>query len=387
MPVHKHLKILEYALSSLMRRKFKNAAIIAVYTFTVFVLASVLFITHALRAEVTLILEEAPDLIVQRVSGGRHDLIPIAAARQIRSIPGVSSVEPRWWGYYYDALTDANFTFLGVGQEPKDLQLLAGRLPAAPGECAVGSGVAALRRTSAGRELVLIDSSNTGLVFDVVGVFEAKSALLTNDLVLLGKEDLLAFFAYPRDRATDLSVTLHNEREVQTVAAKIKSSMPDARPITRSEIIRTYDSVLNWRSGMLLTIFASAVVAFAILAWDKATGISAEEKREIGILRAIGWDYGDILELRFWEGIAVSLTSFLFGSILAYLHVFSFGASIMAPVLKGWSVLFPEFELLPVIDPYQIFVLGFFTIVPYVASTIVPSWKVSITDPDSVMRG
>lgn len=384
--MHKHLKILEYALSSLLRRKFKNLAIVVVYTFTVSVLASVLFLTHALKYEVRLMLDDAPDLVVQKISGGRHDLIPADAARRISDIPGVAVAEPRWWGYYYDFLTGANFTLLGINQAPADLKLLQGHLPAAPGACAIGRGVAEVRERGVGKEMFLINSTNTGIVLDIVGVFEAKSNILTNDLVVLTKDDLMTFFGYTGDRATDIAVSVHNEREVGTVAEKIKRTMPDTRPITKGEILRTYDLVLNWRSGMMLTIFASAVVAFAILAWDKATGISAEEKREIGILRAIGWDSDDILELKFWEGLAVSLASFLMGSILAYLHVFHFGASFMAPVLKGWSVLFPPFDLLPVIDPYHIAVLAFFTIVPYVASTIVPSWKASVTDPDSVMR-
>ena len=95
----------------------------------------------------------------------------------------------------------------------------------------------------------------------------------------------------------------------------------------------------------------------------------------------------DILELKFWEGIVISLTSFLSGTILAYVHIFFLGALFFAPVLKGWSVLFPEFRLIPYINLYQIFTLLFLTVVPYIASTIIPSWKAAVTDPDVVMRG
>ena len=94
-----------------------------------------------------------------------------------------------------------------------------------------------------------------------------------------------------------------------------------------------------------------------------------------------------MLELKFWEGAAISLTSFLLGLIAALVHIFLLGASLLAPVIQGWSVLFPDFRLTPSISVYQLFVLGFLTVVPYVASTVAPSWKAAVTDPEEVMRG
>jgi ABC-type lipoprotein release transport system permease subunit len=129
------------------------------------------------------------------------------------------------------------------------------------------------------------------------------------------------------------------------------------------------------------------VIAFCILAWDKATGISAEEKQEIGILKAVGWDTSDVLVMKFWEGIIISMTAFFLGVIAGFVHVFFLNATILAHIIKGWSVLFPEFQLRPHIDLYQVLTLGFLTIVPYVASTVIPSWKAAVTDPETVMRG
>jgi ABC-type lipoprotein release transport system permease subunit len=383
----RHLKILEYALSSLWRRRHKSAAIVLVYAFTIAVLGSVLLLTEALRTEASRLLAAAPELIVQNLRAGRHELIPIDYAERIRAIPGVSSVRPRTWGYYYDALTGANYTLLGLAEEPEDLTLVAGRFPSSPGEIAIGAGVARARQAEAGDEMVLGDGGSDGAAFTVVGVFRAEADLLTHDLVVFREEELRAFFAFPSDRATDIAVQVHNPQEVETVAGKIKSLFPDSRPITRTEMARTYDAVFNWRSGILLTLFASALIAFCILAWDKATGVSAEERREIGILKAVGWETGDILELKFWEGAAVSLSAFLLGLTAAMLHVFHGGAALLRPVLQGWSVLFPPLRPVPTIDLYQIFILGFLTVAPYVACTVVPSWKAAVTDPDSVMRG
>ena len=383
----RRLKILDYAISSLWRRRFKNLSIIAVFTIMIAVLASILVLTHSLRMEAKKILRDAPDVVVQRLSGGRHDLIPVSMTGAIREIPGVGEVTPRYWGYYFDALTGGNYTLIGLeGGGSPSLSMLDGQLPSAVASCAIGSGVASARQLEIGDELVLINSRNIGVTFDIGGIFVSESDILTNDLVILRNDDLIEFFGLPEGLATDISVQVYNENEVPKVAAKIKGSFPETRPITRNEIIRTYDAVFSWRGGMLLTMFLAALLAFCILAWDKATGISAEEKREIGILKAIGWGTGDVLELKFWEGIVISVTSLLLGLILAFVHVFVFDASLFASVVKGWSVLFPEFRVTPHVDLYQIFVLASLTVVPYVASTIFPSWKAAIADPEEVMR-
>jgi len=383
----RRLKIFEYALSSLWRRRFKNLSIVAVYAFTITVLASILLLTHSLRVEALAILADAPDLVVQRVAAGRHDLIPTEYMDSMREIPGVGDVHPRYWGYYYDGITGANYTLLGFGEQvPVRLDMLEGALPSQPGECAIGVGVSEARQVGLAEELVLADSRNVGVVFDVVGVFRSESNLLSYDLIVLRNEDLIEFFGLPEQRATDISLEVFNSNEVSNVAAKIKRMFPDSRPITKNEILRTYDAVFNWRSGMILTVFLSALIAFCVLAWDKATGISAEERREIGILKAIGWSTSDVLELKFWEGAVISVTSFLIGLLVAVVHVFLLGASLIAPVIMGWSVLFPEFRLTPYLDLYQIFVIGFLTVVPYIAATVIPSWKASITDPEEVMR-
>ena len=383
----KHIKIIEYALSSLLRRKYKSLALIAAFTLTVAALASILFLTTSLKIEASHVLASAPDLIVQKTAAGRHDLIPIEYTKMIRKIPGVGAVSSRYWGYYYDALTEANYTILGAEDGAGTLELLEGRLPVRSGECAVGAGVAEVRGTESGGELILVNSRNTGVLFEVVGVFQAASSMLTNDLIVLTNDAINGFFGFPPDRATDIAVEVYNSNEVQTIASKVKRILPDSRPITKSELVRTYDMVFHWRSGMMLTLFSAAVIAFCILAWDKATGISAEEKQEIGILKAIGWDTSDVLALKFWEGLIIAMTSFLAGIIAGFVHVFFFDASILAPVIKGWSVLFPNFHLTPHIDAYQVFIMGFLTVTPYVASTIIPAWKAAITDPETVMRG
>ena len=133
-------------------------------------------------------------------------------------------------------------------------------------------------------------------------------------------------------------------------------------------------------------IFAGAGMAFIIFAWDKATGLSLEERREMGVLKAVGWETSEVIAMKSWEGIAISLIAFLAGVLAAYLHVFVSSAALFEPVLKGWSVLYPHFELVPHIDPHQVLSLFFLTVVPYTVATVIPSWSAATVDPDLIMR-
>ena len=367
--------IIDFAVSSLVRRKVKNLSLLAVYTLVVFVMASLIFFVQSLKREASLILDGAPDMVVQRTIAGRHDLIPDDYAKRIASIRGVSGVTPRRWGYYYDPVSGANYTLMAPPDNPPE-----------PGTIRIGAGVSRILGARAGDVLPLKSAAGPPLLLQVVKVFPAESELVSADLICLSPEDFQAMFELPRGFATDLAVSVANPRELVTVATKIAGQLPGTRPILKSEMLRTYDSLFDWRGGMLVVVLFAALLSFIIFAWDKAAGLSAEERREIGILKSIGWETADVLLLKFWEGIAISLTAFLVGVVLAYGHVFFFSASLFEHALKGWAVLYPRFRLAPVIDAYQLTVLFFLAVLPYTAATIIPSWLAATVDPDAAMR-
>jgi len=83
--------------------------------------------------------------------------------------------------------------------------------------------------------------------------------------------------------------------------------------------------------------------------------------------------------------MAVSLSAFLAGIILAYIHVFFLSSNLFEPVLKAGRPL-PSvqarslYRRLPsggVVFPHHR---------PYTVATLIPSWRAATVDPDSVMR-
>ncbi len=374
--IEKQRHLIDFTLASLARRKGKNLGLLAIYTLLVFVLASVALYTHALRAEAQKVLAGTPEIVLQRLVAGRHDLIPPGYIERIGRIRGVQKIEGRLWGYYYDNVVKANYTFMA----PRNMQIERG-------EIVVGPALERSRGLAAGNGISFRAYSGELHTFIVGDVLPQGSELVSADLVLMHEEDFRAFFRYPEGHHTDIALSVANPQEVRNIAAKLMAALPDSRPILRDEVLRTYASIFDWREGIMLALLSAAILAFGILAWEKAAGLSAEEKREIGILKAIGWETGDVIAMKFWEGLLISLTAFFAGYVAAYLHVFHLDAFLFEPVLKGWSVLYPRFALAPHVDGLQVATLFFFTVFPYTVAVLVPIWRAATTDPDTVMRG
>lgn len=373
--IERHRNILDFTLSSLLRRKTKNISLLFLYILIIFFVASLLFFVQALKREAKTLLADAPDIVVQRIVAGRHDPIPTGYVKKIRGIKGIGEITPRLWGYYYDPVFGANYTIMADNSGATNSKTIV-----------IGAGVARSQRIAEGDMIQLRMSTGTPMILTVAKILPNYSELVSSDMIMMSPPDFTEMFNLSGDHATDLAISVANQKELVTIAGKIAEKLPDTRPILKSEIMRTYDSIFDWRGGIMVAILAVAVLSFVIFAWDKASGLSAEERREIGILKSIGWETSDVLLLKFWEGIAISLTSFMAGIILAYIHVFIFSAPLFEQALKGWAILYPRFRLLPEIDAYQITVLFFLTVFPYTVATIVPSWMAATIDADTAMR-
>lgn len=377
--IDKQQYLIDFTLSSLVRRKAKNLGLLLVYTLIVFLLASVMLFTHALRREAAQLLDGAPEVIMQRMVAGRHELILPGTLERLGRIRGVQGQQGRLWGYYYDPVVKANYTFMVPRQQNTGETIASGTL-------VVGAGLARVRGLAAGQPISFRAYSGKISAFTVARILPVGSELISADLVLMDEDDFRRFFEIAPGFFTDIALSVANPQEVRNVARKLAQQFPDSRTILRDEILRTYETIFSWREGIVLAFASLTILAFVILAWDKASGLSAGEKREIGILKAIGWETGDVIAMKFWESALISLSAFVIGYVAAYLHVFHFSSALFTPVLKGWAVLYPHFELVPAIDGFQVATLFFFTVFPYAAATLVPIWRAAITDPDAVMR-
>ncbi|HEY8429687.1 MAG TPA: FtsX-like permease family protein [Sandaracinaceae bacterium] len=383
----RQLAILDFAVGSLRRRAGKSLALALGLAFVVALFASALLLTDALEREYALGAERMPDLTVQRLVAGRPALIEVAAAEGLRDIPAVRSVVPRVWGYYFFRALEANVTIVGAEPDASlDVALEEGRLPRRANEVAIGTALADLLGLRVGDELG-VPIGGEVIFSDVVGTFGDASALRTADLIVATPEHARALLGVPEGMATDLAIDLTTQDEAGVVTERIAERIEGARVLDARLLRRTYELTFDTRGGLLAAMLVPALSAFLLLAWERLTGLGDAERREIGVLKAVGWSTRDVLAARMWESFAIAFAGASLGLVLAYVYVFYAGAPGLADALLGWSAIHPPFDLAPALDVTQAFALVASVVVPFVAVSIVPAWRAAMIDPDRAMRG
>jgi hypothetical protein len=371
----RHARIVGYVLRSLARRWRKNLSVTVVYGVVIYLLASVVFLTQSLTAASLAGLAREPEIIVQKLSAGRHELIPVADLAPVSRIAGVRSGRARLWAYSTDLATHETVALV---------------VPDAPGPAAgqVFPGREFLRRRSlaVGDDVRLEGRGGEARALKVAGVLDPATALESAALLHVSEATFRDLVGVGDGLAMDLALRVRNARELSTIATKVTVALPGTRPIVRDELARTYRSVFNWRSGVVIATLLVPVLAFVIFAWDKAAGLGAEERREIGVLKAVGWETGDVLLMKCYEAVGVSLAAFGLGTGLALGWMAMSRSPLVQPALVGWSTLYPSSTPLSAAGAYQVTTLFFLTVFPYLVATVIPAWRAATIDPDLVMR-
>ncbi|MDA3909646.1 MAG: FtsX-like permease family protein [Sulfurimonas sp.] len=386
--------LIEYAINSILRQKYKSFFITTILTLLIFLLTSVFFITNSIKYELDSTVDALPEIVVQKIKAGRHYDIDVNVQEEILGITGVVDAVARVWGYYYFENAGVNFSIVGVDEfEAQYKNSLANIVKS--GELAesenssmvVGSGVKKTMNDNYYKDYFnFIKPDGTLKKVDVVGVFDGDTQLESNDMIVMSKENVREIFDIEVSKATDIVVKVSNPDEVQTIASKIKLIFPDSRIITKNDLKISYQNIFDYKSGIFLALFIISLFTFFIIIYDKASGLSSEEKREVGILKAIGWKVDDVLKEKFYEGFIISFIAYIVGVILAFMFVYIFQAPLLQNIFTGYSQLKTSFELPFIFDVQTLFLVFFLSVPIYIAATIIPSWKTATLDADEVIR-
>ena len=390
-----NLYLFEYSLSAIFRQKTKNISILIIFTLLIFLQSSMFFISKSMQEELKATVKSLPDITIQRMEAGRHSNIPVNRINDLLEIPGIEFASPRVWGYYYFENAGVNFTVLGIDEFEKQykqsLETIVDKNDFSQAllenSMIVGSGVKKILNENYYKEYFnFIKSDGNFKKVNIYGSFNEVTNLESNDLILLPLSLAQEIFGMDDFFATDIVVKVSNPSEVNTIASKIKVLFPDSRVITKEELKISYDNIFDYKGGIFLLFFTISIFTLFIIVFDRISGLNSEEKKEIGILKALGWKIEDVLKQKFYESFIISFSSFLLGITLAMFFVYVLNAPLLQDIFTGYSVLKSSFDL-PFVFNFEIISLIFLLSVPiYIAATIIPSWKASIIETDKVIR-
>jgi len=384
-----------FAINSILRRGVKSFFTLFIFTALIFLLSSILFISNSIKTELELTLKSLPQIIVQKIQAGRHTNIELQRVDKLLEFQGVKSAVPRVWGYYYFAKAGVNFSVVGIDSFDKQYKKSFGQIVDnvdfdklnQNSSMIVGQGVKkVLNQNYYKNYFNFIKPDGTLQKISIDSTFKSSTSLESNDIILMPKKMVLNIFGMDKKEATDIVLSVANPEEIPTIVQKIRNLYPDTRVITQNDLKVSYQNIFDYKSGMFLALFIISAFTFFMIIYDKASGLSSEEKKEIGILKAIGWKIDDILKEKFYEAFIISFISFLSAIILALFFVYMLEAPLLREIFTGYSRLKPSFSLPFVFDFQTVALLFFLTIPLYIAAIIIPSWRVASMDADEVMR-
>jgi ABC-type lipoprotein release transport system permease subunit len=224
--------------------------------------------------------------------------------------------------------------------------------------------------------------------FTVVGIFSSEVSLYTSDIIIMNYLDaqslLLQFRIYA---ASDLCVYLIDSANSNAVATSIATSYPELRVLTRDSIVDATSTTYGLRGGFASVMWFMPLVTVVLIAWNQASTVGQDSRREVGILKTLGFGTSDIMEIRLIEALALGFISASIGVFLAIVYDSYLGAPFLREFMLGWSATLPAFKLPLEISFGRMLTLYSVAIFPLLLGSLVPAWLSAITEPDAVLRG
>ncbi len=186
-------------------------------------------------------------------------------------------------------------------------------------------------------------------------------------------------------KVTDFAFNVPNVLEWEIVTIKVSALDYDLRVINKKESYKVYSEYFDFKGGFFLSIFLIVLVSFSLILYQRYFQLYSIERRQIGIIRALGWSIKDTLKLKFFEALLVVFISYTIGVLLGYIFVYIFDAPILKNIFLGSFNLDIEPTFTPVIDIFLLSSIFLLYALPFIASVLIPVWKIATTNPKEAM--
>lgn len=362
-------------------------------------------ISQALQRQARMSLEAGADLYVSGIEFGRHASVPVRLAAALRQWDGVESVTPRVVGAISLGSRQEPAVLVGLPRDflPPDVRCIEGRWfrGGDAAEIIVGSELARRLRLHVGDALPPFYRNAEGeRVTQVVGVFQADLPLWQARLIFTSLDYAQHIFDQP-GRATELLVdcrpgyaprVAERMRKWGLGALHADEPAPDSmgvhrlRVVGRDELAALLPRRLLHREGIFnLHFVLLLIVGVFVLFLTSGVGLE-ERRREVGILKATGWQTDEVLLRSLIESLLLGLLAAASSLLLAYAWLrWLNGFWIASLFLAGVSIR-PGFLV-----PYQlsgtaVLLAGILALFMILSGTLYAAWRAATIAPREALQ-
>ncbi|MBD3158974.1 MAG: FtsX-like permease family protein [Candidatus Lokiarchaeota archaeon] len=403
MGVRKHANLANYAIGNVIKHRSKTVAIILALAMSTSLLCSIEFIRQGVAQDFSLSLDEGPDITVQKLVGGRQAPCPISWRDNLTAYSGVEDVLPRVWGYA-DVGSGKLMTIMGInpaqyeetpGAVGTDIIGEGSFLPQNDThKLVVGQGILDLMQRSmasvslgVGSQISLIAYDNSLIPFEIVGIFSSKSKIYSYDILMTDIQSAREVLGVANDSCTDIAVWTSPGYNTNSIALQMDNTFPEARILSKSAMRDMGLRAYSVRAGIVALLWAVLLLVVVLLAFTVSSSGSDEARREVGLLKALGFDTVDVLEIRMFENLILGLLGCSTGISFAIVYDYFLGAPLLSEFVLGWSTSLLLGGMPLMVSPSTIFTAYAVGIAPILVASVIPAWRNAITEPDIVLRG
>lgn len=393
------LQIARTSVTSLLLHPWRAIATVACLVAVLVPYIAGLGIAAGLARDAAVSLDAGADLYVTGRQFGRSVPLPLACIDQIAKLPGVTAVVPRIVGPIVLGREQHRAVVVGLPSEhlPAEADCLEGRLfeTGAGQELVVGSGLASRLKLKISSFLPPFYHNRAGeRVSQVVGIFKSDAPVWQANLVFASLDTAAAIFDQPELVTEALVYCRPGQRE--TVARRIRQQVEwtaadgqmrvEASASDRGELESLCREAAAHRDGVfhLHCLLACSVAILAVLV-TSGYGVT-ERSREIGILKAIGWQTDEVLLRAAAESLLLTLAGAAISIWTAWLWLRAFNgygiAGLFLPGLSRGDPVHVPFRLVP--EPVLLALLVAWAVVT--SGSLYTTWRTAIAPPAAAMR-
>ena len=379
----------------LIKHQSKHLAIFIISIFIVFLISSLLFIKNSLQKEIFSTLENQSDFIIQQTNGSKIVNTPVSWIDDFSSINGVKNTQQRVYGQYYFLPENVYFTIVGIDlfeeNTNKKLNELLKSLDISNflenDSMIIGDGIKKIFDKYHYFDSYDFKLSNSDLkTIKIFNSLPKDLNLVANDLIIMDINLAKEILNINENESTDIVLNVPNNLERQNVKEQLFLEHSNLRILQKDELKKEYENMFNYKGGIFLILFIVVLFTFILILYQRYSMISSTDKKEIGILKAVGWSIKDIIKLKIMENFIVGFMAYIIGVVFSYIFVFILNAPILKHIFIGFSNMQNDFIFNPNIEINSLITLFLFFMIPFLSAILIPVWKVAVLDSIKSMK-